>query len=139
MIPMTTVAQWLKDRGQYSIPIIRIGIALVLLWFGIDELLRPDVWMGYIPPWLAPLILVSIRSFVLFNGSMEIIIGLFLLIGLYTRMFAVLATLHLLSIVAAVGYNDIAIRDLGLAAMALSLVFSGAGKWSVDGRDGKQS
>jgi len=126
--------EWLKSRKEYSTAIIRISLALVLLWFGIDQLRNPDYWVGFLPPWLSQLLPVSINTFLLFNGIIEIIIGIFLLVGSYTRVFGVIAFLHLLPIAVAVGYNDIAIRDLGLAAMALSLVFSGAGKLSFDER-----
>ncbi|HIH05585.1 TPA: DoxX family membrane protein [Candidatus Woesearchaeota archaeon] len=131
---MATITRWIEERARYSTPIIRISLALVLLWFGIDELLHPDAWIGYIPPWAAPLIPVDLGTFVLFNGLLEIAIGGLLLIGWQARVAATIAALHLLSIVIAVGYSDIAVRDLGLAMMALSLVFSGAGMWSVDNR-----
>src|SRR3989338_6944555 len=72
---MATITRWIEERARYSTPIIRISLALVLLWFGIDELLHPDAWIGYIPPWAAPLIPVDLGTFVLFNGLLEIAIG----------------------------------------------------------------
>jgi len=126
--------EWLKSKKDYSVAIIRISLALVLLWFGIDELRHPEYWVGFFPPWLTPLLPVSSDAFLAFNGLVEITIGALLLIGFYARVFGAIACLHLLFIAAAVGYNDIAIRDLGLAAMALSLVFSGAGNLSIDER-----
>ena len=129
--------EFLVSRKDWSTPIIRISLALVLLWFGIDELRHPEYWVGFLPPWLSPLLPVSIDTFLLFNGIVEILIGSFLLIGFYTRVFGAIACLHLLLIAIAVGYNDIAIRDIGLCAMALSLVFSGAGRLSWDERKSK--
>jgi len=132
---MPKITDFFIKNQKYSITITRIGLALVLLWFGIDELLNPEKWFSYIPSWLPSIIPFNIESFIILNGLVEIIIGILLLIGLYTRIIAFFAALHLLSITIAVGYNDIGIRDFGLLAMAISLVFSGAGFLSLDNRN----
>ena len=72
------------------------------------------------------------------NGIVDATIGLLLLVGFYTRIAAFIAALHLLGIAISLGYNDIAIRDIGLAIMAASLVFSGAGPLSFDSRQKKE-
>ncbi len=132
MLEKTTA--WLKSKKDYATALIRISLALVLLWFGIDQLRNPDYWVGFIPPWFGSLLPIEINTFIMHNGIIEVLLGLLLLVGFYTRVVAFIVFLHLLSIAVAVGYNDIAIRDLGLSMMALSLVFSGAGKLSFDER-----
>ena len=122
---------FIKNK-KYSVFIIRIGLALVLLWFGIDEIINPENWFGYIPQWLISILPFSLKTFFILNGIFEMVIGLLLLIGLYTRIFAFIAALHLLIITLSLGYNDIAIRDFGLTLMAISLVFSGSGNLSLD-------
>ena len=131
---MGNIKDFFIKNKDYSIPIIRISLALVLLWFGIDEIINPENWFGYIPSWLTSILPLDIGTFIIMNGIFEIIVGFLLLIGLHTRIIAFIAALHLLSITIAVGYNDIAVRDFGLTLMAVSLIFSGAGIFSLDNR-----
>ena len=134
---MGNIYDFLNKNKKYSTTIIRIGLALVLLWFGIDEIINPQNWFGYIPPWIASIMPLNLETFILLNGIFEIIIGILLLIGLYTRIIAFIAALHLLTITVAVGYNEIGVRDFGLTMMAISLVFSGAGVLSLDNKKEK--
>lgn len=130
---------FIKNK-DYSIFIVRIGLALVLLWFGIDEIINSENWFGYFPQWLIPLLPFSLKTFFILNGIFEIIVGSLLLIGFFTRLVAFISAFHLLSITLAVGYNEIAVRDFGLTLMAISLIFSGAGILSLDNKlkkDGK--
>ena len=131
---MSNIKEFFIKNKKYSTTIIRIALALVLLWFGIDEIINPENWFGYIPQWFNNFIPFSLETFFLLNGIFEIIIGVLLFIGLYTRIIAFIAAFHLLSITIAVGYNDIGIRDFGLTLMAVSLIFSGAGVLSLDNK-----
>jgi len=136
---MGNIKEFFIKNKNYSIPIIRIGLALVLLWFGLDEIINPENWFGYIPSWLSSVMPLDIGTFIILNGTFEIIVGVLLLIGYYTRIVAFIAALHLLSITIAVGYNEIGIRDFGLTLMAVSLIFSGAGVFSLDNKKPKNS
>ena len=71
-------------------------------------------------------------TLILLNGIFETIFGALLLMGYFTRIAAFLLALHLFSIAFSLGYNDIAIRDFGLALATASLIFSGAGEFSLD-------
>ncbi|MBI4155233.1 DoxX family membrane protein [Candidatus Woesearchaeota archaeon] len=106
---------------KYGPLVLRLGLAIVLLWFGINEVLNPLLMAGYIPNWFTNLSPISINSFMILNGSFEILLGILLVLGLFTRIAAILTTLHLLFIIIALGYNEIAIRDFGLFMAALSL------------------
>jgi uncharacterized membrane protein YphA (DoxX/SURF4 family) len=127
---MTKISEFITKYQKNSVTIIRIGLALVLLWFGVDEILNTQNWLGYVPAWLNSIIPFSVETFIVVNGVFEILIGALLLIGYYTRIIAFIAALHLLSITLSVGYNDIAVRDFGLTLMAVSLIFSGSGSFS---------
>lgn len=117
---------------EYTLPIIRIGISIVFLWFGINQLLFPDNFMGYLPEFLlnsdyAPYV-------PLINGLFEVIHGSLLLVGLFIRPVAFLLGLHLLVITSVLGYNDIAVRDFGLMITTFAISIGGAHTWSLDER-----
>jgi len=136
---MNKIKTFILNNKNYATVLIRVSLALVLLWFGIDQIANTENWFGYIPHWLTSNLSSSLSTFIILNGIFEIIIGVLLLIGFYTRIIAFIAALHLLSITIAVGYNDIAVRDLGLTLMAVSLIFSGAGVLSLDSKKLKNS
>ena len=142
------IKHFIMEKKEYSVPIARIGMAFVFLWFGLSQLYDPQSFTGYLPQWILPGQMgmmhsvmammyntnFQVSTFVLFNGIFDSVLGFLLLIGFFTRVVALIAALHLLFIAFSLGYNDIAIRDVGLALMALSLVFSGAGKLSFDAK-----
>ena len=142
---MNQIKNFIERNQEYSVAIIRIGLALVLLWFGINQAFDSDSFLGYVPAWAMPDHMhmmhfpqIEINTIIIFNGISEIVMGLFLLVGLYARIFAFIAAMHLFIIAVSLGYNDIAVRDFGLALMAVSLVFSGAGSLSLDRKKGKK-
>ena len=101
--------------------IIRIGLAVVFIWFGIDKLIAPINWFGYVPSFIDALP-ISIRDFVLINGLFEIILGLMLLWPRSVRIAADIIAAFLVAVLVFQGFNEVTIRDLGLIAMALSLI-----------------
>ena len=131
---MKNIKKFFVKNKDYSIFTVRIGLALVLLWFGIDEIRNQENWFVYFPQYLMPLLPFSLNAFFIINGIFEIITGFLLLIGFYTRFVAFIVSLHLLSITIALGYNDVAVRDFGLSMAAISLIFSGAGNLSLDNK-----
>ena len=131
------IKNFIIKNKEHSTAIVRIGLALVLLWFGVDEILRPENWFGYFPQFLMSFLPFSLKTFFIINGLFEIITGFLLLIGFYTRIVAFVVSLQLLSITFSIGYNDVAVRDFGLSLMAISLIFSGAGEFSLDNRNNK--
>jgi len=131
---MEKLKNFLNENKNYSVVFIRISLALILLWFGVDEILNPEDWYGYVPSWVSDNLPFTLEFFISLNGIIEITIGAFLLLGWHTRIFAFIVALHLISITLAVGYNEIGIRDFGLTMMAVSLLFSGAGPLSLDNK-----
>ncbi len=110
---------------------LRIGISLVILWFGSEQLLHPDLWTAFLPSWAKSLPFSQI-TFIYFNGSLEVVMGLLLIIGLFTRIVSIILALHLLGIVFTLGYNDIAVRDFGLFIALISIFLYGADDYSLD-------
>ena len=112
--------------------ILRLGLGFVFFWFGLDKLFNPANWQGYITPTLAKLILVDIKLFILLLGILELVIGLMLILGLFTRLVASAAAVQLLVIIVSLWFNEITVRDIGLFSIALSLIITGSKYLSLD-------
>lgn len=103
--------------------ILRLGLGIVFLYFGINQLLNPSEWIIFLPDFLSNFKFAT--YFIYLNGVFDILLGLFFLFGFLLKIVSVLAFFHLLGIIFfSLGINSsIGIRDLGLAFSALSLFF----------------
>ena len=108
----------------WSQTVLRVGISLVIVWFGLQQLSDPSGWIAYLPSWAENLPISEI-SFVYINGWFELIFGILLLLGFYTKIIAFLLSLHLLSIIFSVGYNEIGVRDFGIFIALVSIFLYG--------------
>ena len=122
---------------------LRLSIGIVFLWFGIDKFLNPAMWAAWMPPWMSSLWPWSINSFMYFQGGIEAILGILLLIGFYTKWASRLSALILLSIVIVLGINDITalgrigdvtIRDIAILLAAIALCYQEKFPWSLDNK-----
>ena len=120
------------DKRALGLLLLRLGLGGVFLWFGVDKFISPLNWIGWIPGWLSPLLPMSQYTFIYTLGVIEVITGVLVLVGYYTRIAAVVAGLQLLGIIISFGFNDIMIRDMGLLFLAASIVLLGAGTFSLD-------
>ena len=114
---------------KYSTLVLRIGLAAVLFWFSINQLLSPEDWTRLVPGYLS---FIDSTTVVYFNATFELILGITLLVGLFTRVFAFLFGLHLIPIIITLGYGPSATRDFGLMLAAFSLALSGSKYFSID-------
>ena len=145
---MNKIKKFIIENKKYSTDIVRIALSIVFLWFGVNQLINPESFLGYVPQWLYPhapqmmhehpfqfmhgIPSVQVHAIIMSNGVIETIFGALLLVGYFTRIVAFLLALHLFGIAFSLGYNDIAIRDFGLALATASLIFSGSGEISLD-------
>jgi len=121
---------YLHKYSIYAPALVRISLSLVFLWFGVNQLIDAETFIGYVPDFLG-----DYASMVVFlNGIFETFFGLLLIVGYYTRFVAAVLAFHLLSIATGLGYNDIAIRDYGLVLITFSIALGGADIWSLDKR-----
>jgi uncharacterized membrane protein YphA (DoxX/SURF4 family) len=121
-----------EKMKNFAPAIVRIGVALVILWFGAQQLMDANVWTGLIPDWATSVSGFDAVTLVKINGVFEIIIGFLLLIGLGTRIVALVSALHLLLITFVVGYNGVGVRDFGLSMAAISSFLYGTDALCVD-------
>jgi uncharacterized membrane protein YphA (DoxX/SURF4 family) len=112
--------------------VLRIGMALVFLWFGSQQLLHTSMWIGLIPDWVTSLTGFTTATVVHFNGAFEIVFGLALLTGYFTRVTALLLALHMLSITFDIGYTAVGVRDFGLSIAAIAVFLNGSDYFTLD-------
>jgi len=109
--------------------IVRIGISLVFLWFGISQLTSPNLWTSLIPSYLSsfdPITLVYL------HGAIETILGFLLLLGIFTRVAAIVLALNLLHTIILLGYNPVAVRDAGIIIAIIAIAINGPDIWCLD-------
>ena len=123
-----TISETLK---KYSPALLRIGMAVVFLYFGISQLQHPQSFVGWLPKEVS-LIPISSTTFVILNGAFETFFGTLLLLGIWTRLSAALLGLHLLGITFTIGFTEVGMRDLGLALATIALAMFGTTPLGID-------
>jgi uncharacterized membrane protein YphA (DoxX/SURF4 family) len=112
--------------------VLRIGIALVFLWFGVQQIINPSIWVGYIPESLVGIFSLSALKLVYLNGLFEIVFASALLLGYFTKFAALLLALHMLDITYVVGFDAVGVRDFGLAIATVAIFMFGVDRFSLD-------
>ncbi len=107
---------------------LRLMGAVVMIPFAIDQLLDPMAWTSYVPAWLQRLLPGWPDGFMRVHAVGNIVIGLWLLSGLFTKGAAGVSVLWMSTIVVGTlltGRWQIAARDLavtlGLCALFLAV------------------
>ena len=118
----------------YAPVVLRSGLTILFLWFGFSQVLSPDMWTSWVPEWASSILGLDARTIVLLNASLEIVGGVFLAFGFWTRWVALLLGLHLLGIACEIGLSAIGVRDFALAVSTLALSLFGGDVWTLDGR-----
>lgn len=116
---------------QYSFVLLRVGIAFVMIWFGLQQLSDASSWVGFLPDWINLLPLSQV-AFVHLNGLFEIVFGTLLLLGFFKRLAAILLGLHLLGTTITIGYTALGVRDFGLTIALFSIALSNDNAFSLD-------
>ncbi len=110
----------------YAPAVLRYALSLVILWFGLQQVMHPADWTAYVPDSVTTMLHVSALSLVMFNAAFELLFGTLLILGIQTRWVALLLALHLLDIMYTVGYGEIGVRDFGLAIATFSIFMYGS-------------
>lgn len=111
--------QVLSKAPEYALPVLRVGLSLVILWFGANQLINPDAWTTWVPAWAT--VFVDAKTIVYLNGGFEVVAGLLLLFGLFVSWVALFLFLHLLLIIFEIGMTPTGVRDVGIAVGLLAL------------------
>lgn len=90
---------------------VRLAVGGVFLWFGLDKFIHPEIWFGWVPGWIWPLLPFGPTTFMMLNGAFETAIGALLIVGRFVRLASFAATAFLISITVMLGVNEVTIRD----------------------------
>ena len=91
--------------SKYSYIVLRVGLAAVFFWFGVMSFSSPAPFIEAVPPYLL--------------GIFEILMGVSLITGVFSRFFALLGVLYLIAWMWFVGSS--AIPGLGLIGGLLAI------------------
>jgi hypothetical protein len=100
--------------------VLRIGFAIVFGYFSVMQFIDPASWIGYLPAFLqGPNALMLIYA----NALLDLVLAITIGLAIFPRIAPLVGTIHLLGIAVTMGFNEIAVRDFGLAMACLALVF----------------
>ena len=112
---------------RYSNIFLRLGMAVVFIWFGVDKFLHPEYWLS---AWISQSALsvaskvgISGMDVVYASGVFELLVGASILSNIFIKIFSVLALIFLVVVLFTFGVNEILIRDVGLMGGFLALLF----------------
>ncbi|MDO8495967.1 MAG: DoxX family membrane protein, partial [bacterium] len=103
---------------KYSNLVLRISLAIVFLWFGIDKFFHPDYWANAWVPQSVSLFAENFKinsiDIIYMAGAFEVLVGVSLVTNIFVALFSSLAILFLGSIMLFNGFSEILVRDIGL-------------------------
>lgn len=112
---------------KYSNLVLRISLAIVFFWFGIDKFFHPDYWVN---AWIPQTVVLLVESFrlrpvdvIYISGVFEILVATSLVTNIFVPTFSLLAILFLAGIMFFLGFSEVLMRDVGLMGAFLSLIF----------------
>ena len=101
--------------------ILRISMAITFLWISVLIFIGPEIWSGYINQWAADLLPIPLTQAMLATAVLDALIGLMLLLDLFTWGAALLGSVHILTVLITSGITDITVRDIGLLGGAIAI------------------
>ena len=75
---------------------------------------------------------ITPNNLVMVNAFIELSLGTLLLVGLYTRIASLILAINLFVITSSFGFNDIGVRDFGLAVSTLVIFLNGIDEFGLD-------
>lgn len=115
----------IKKLAQKYPVVMRFFLGFVLLWFGVQEVIEPRYWSGYVPPIVLQFFPFSVNVFVQIHGLVLCLLGLGLFFKILIRFTGFIIMGVLLSIISGLimtqGFNEIVVRDIGLFGLALAI------------------
>lgn len=114
-----------RSPWAMSAIILAWSLAIVFLYFGINEVLSPQDWIVFVPNIFGTGSFII--SLVVAHGILLTVLGAALILNFHRNIVAAIAALFLLEIAASLifqaGFSDVAVRDIGLFGAAIALYF----------------
>ena len=111
---------------RYSNIALRLSLAVVFFWFGIDKFFHPDYWVNAWVPQSVSLFAANFNirpiDIIYISGVFEVLVGTSLITNIFITIFSSLALLFLGSIMIFNGFSEVLVRDIGLMGGLLSLM-----------------
>lgn len=120
----------LKEKyHNYINDLPRYGLIIVFLWFGIDKFVLHEFYVNWLSATervkaLLPIQDLSLSIYAI--GTVELVLGAFLLIGIKIRLVAIVVSVWLVLIISTAQYPSSFPQDIGLLGTALLLILSNA-------------
>ncbi len=115
----------MKKFAEHYPLVMRGFLGFVLVWFGVNEILNPRYWSGYVPQMAIEILPIPILPFVQAHGAVLVFLAICFFFRFQLRYIGVVAMLVLLSIIGGLismnGFDEIVVRDIGLFGLALSI------------------
>lgn len=92
--------------------ILRVGLGITFLWIGVLIFKQPEVWGGYLKPWVFKLLPVSLSQAMIGTAILDITIGFLFLIDTLTWLASLLAIIHLIIVLTVSGITDITVIEI---------------------------
>ena len=122
----------------YESLILRVFLGLTMIFWGYEKLALPKLADTYIKDYQG-FMLIDVKLFLVIFGIAQIILGVTMIVGFYTRISA--AFLTLMAIVTVIIPGMIIIKDVphfayafATAGGAIALLIRGSGAYSVDAK-----
>ena len=117
-------------KNKLAFLVMRVSLGIVFLIFGMGKF-RNDIWAETIRnmdfflklPW-------DVNASIFLIGISEIITGIALIVGLFTRFFSGLAAAQLFGILFLLKFEEA--RDIGLLGMAVYMAIAKNGSFGMD-------
>lgn len=112
--------------------ILRVGLGITFLWIGILIFKQPEAWGGYLKPWAAGLLPLSLSQAMIGTAILDIVIGFLFLVDTLTWLVSIFAIIHLVIVLTVSGITDITVRDIAILASVIVIFFDSLPKNFLD-------
>lgn len=104
--------------------ILQLGLAVTFVYAGVDILLHPTNWIGWLPQWLSAISPLKDTPLLYTIGVGHIMLAALLFVPRYTRVAATLLAAFLVALLVSSSRDSwlIVYRDVGVLSAALALV-----------------
>ena len=128
------MAKWRADIIRHLL--MRFTLGTVLGWFGIQQILSPAEWIDFVPAIFSRYSPIMETDLILLHGSLLILAGAGILLGVVFMGASLLAAGLLIEIIISLflvgSPANLIVRDMGLLGLAIALVFDSTRFWHLE-------